>query len=368
MNKLAHTLLFAALGATLAGCGSKEEPAEAPRPALVMEVKADLDAGRTVYSGEVRARHEADLAFRIAGKLIARQVEVGSMVKAGDPLARLDPVDSALNAEAARAQLAASTTEYAYATAELERYRSLLEKKFISQAVYDGKLNAYNAALAKHSQAQAQAALAGNQAGYAVLRADQAGVVTAVNADPGQVVAAGQAVIKLARSDEKEVVIAVPESRLAELRATRDEDASVRLWAAPEKIYRGKIREIAPTADTATRTFAVKVSMLDADPKVRLGMTANVLLLGGAAAPAVSMLLPLSAVTQKDGQSLVWVVAGADNKVVARSVQIGAYRENGVTVVGGLKPGERVVAAGVHKLLPGQTVRPLPYAVGMAQP
>ncbi|MBI3523094.1 MAG: efflux RND transporter periplasmic adaptor subunit [Betaproteobacteria bacterium] len=363
MNKLAHTLFFAALGATLAGCGSPQEPAEAPRPALVIEVKADPDANRVVYSGEVRARHEADLAFRIAGKLTARQVEVGSLVKAGDVLARIDPADSALNAEAARSQLAASSTEYTYASAELDRYRTLLEKKFISQAVYDSKLNAFKAAQAKHNQAQAQAALAGNQAGYAVLRADQAGVITAVNADPGQVVAAGQAVMKLARLDEKEVVIAVPESRLAELRAAQD--ASVRLWAAPEKIYRGRIREIAPTADTATRTFAVKVSMLDADPKVRLGMTANVLL-GGAATP--SLLLPLSALTQQDGKPSVWVLEGADNKVVARAVQIGAYHENGVSVLSGLKPGERIVAAGVHKLLPGQIVRPLTYTAWTPQP
>ncbi len=363
MNKLAQMMLSATLGATLAGCGDKEEKVEAPRPALVIQVNPNLEAERNVYAGEVRARHEADLAFRLAGKLVARQVEVGSVVQAGEVLARLDPADSALNADAARSQLAASATEYAYATAELDRYRSLLEKKFISQAVYDGKLNAFNAAQARQQQAQAQAALAGNQAGYATLRADRAGVITAVTADPGQVVAAGQAVMKLARPEEKEVAIAVPESRLAELRAAQD--ASIRLWAEPGKVYRGKIREIAPTADTATRTFAVKVSVLDAGPEVRLGMTANVLL-GGAAAH--SLLLPLSAVTQKDGQTSVWVVEGADNKVVPRTVQIGAYRENGVTVLSGLSAGERVVAAGVHKLLAGQVVRPLAYAAGMAQP
>jgi len=363
MNKLATAIFFTALGAALAGCGSKQEPAEAPHPALVVQVGPNLETDRNVYSGEVRARHEADLAFRIAGKLVARQVEVGSIVKAGDVLARLDPADAALNADAARSQLAASATEYAYASAELERYRSLLEKKFISQAVYDGKLNAFNAARAKHQQAQAQATLAGNQAGYAYLRADRAGVITAVYADPPQVVAVGQAVLKLALPEEKEVAISVPESRLAELNAARE--TSIRLWAEPGKVYRGKIREIAPTADAATRTFAVKVSVVGAGPEVRLGMTANVLL-GGAAEHA--LLLPLSAVTQKDGQTLVWVLEGADNKVMPRKVQIGAYRENGVTVLNGLSAGERVVVAGVHKLLSGQVVRPLSYAAGMSQP
>lgn len=363
MNKLAPVMLFTALGATLAGCGGKEEIAEAPRPALVIQVSPNLDADRTVYAGEVRARHETDLAFRIAGKLVARQVEVGSVVQAGDVLARLDPADSALNADAARSQLAASAAEHAYATTELDRYRSLLEKKFISQAVYDSKLNAFNAAQAKHQQAQAQAALAGNQAGYAILRADRAGVITAVNADPGQVVAAGQALMKLARPDEKEVVIAVPESRLSVLRAAQY--TSVRLWAEPGKVFHGKIREIAPTADTATRTFAVKVSVLDAGPEVRLGMTANVLL-GGATEH--TLLLPLSALTQKDGQTLVWVLEGADNKVVPRKVQVGEFRENGVTVLNGLSAGEIVVAAGVHKLQAGQVVRPLTDATRMAQP
>lgn len=360
MNKPALTLFFAALGATLSACDNQQVQAEAPRPALVMQVRPNLEAGRNVYAGEVRARHEADLAFRIAGKLVARQVEVGSVVQPGDVLARLDPADAALNAAAARSQLAASTTEYAYASAELDRYRSLLEKKFISQAVYDSKLNAFNAAQARHQQAQAQAALAGNQAGYASLRADRAGVITAVTADPGQVVAAGQVVMKLARPDQKEVMIAVPESRLPQLNAAQA--ASVRLWAEPGKVYRGKIREIAPAADAATRTFAVKVSILDAGPGVRLGMTANVLL-GSGAEP--SLLLPLSALTQKDGQNLVWVLEGADNKVTPRKVQIGEFRENGVTVLSGLSAGERVVAAGVHKLLAGQVVRPLAYATGM---
>lgn len=363
MNKPILSILSALIATALAGCGGGQEHVETLRPALVIQVQPNVDADRNVYSGEVRARHEVDLAFRIGGKLITRQVEIGGVVKAGEILARLDPADSALNAESAKAQAAAGETEYRYAKAELARYATLLEKKFISQAVYDAKLNAFNAAKARYEQASSQAVVAGNQAGYATLRADRAGVITAVNADPGQVVAAGQPMFRLAQPEEKEVVVAVPENRLAELRASPE--VAIRLWAEPTKIYRGKVREISPNADAATRTFIVKASVFGAGPEVRLGMTASVLF-NGAAAPSV--LLPLAAVTQKDGQASVWVVEGADNKVAPRPVKLGSYREDGVTVVSGLSVGERIVAAGVHKLLPGQAVRPLPQAAATARP
>ncbi len=341
-------------GIILAGCGSKPAETTLPPPALVITVKASPDTGHSVYSGEVRARHEVDLAFRISGKLISRQVEVGSLVKAGDVLAHIDPADAALNADAARSQAMASENDYAYAKSELERYRTLLEKKFISQAIYDGKLNAFNSAKARYDQALSHASLAGNQANYAILRADRAGLITAISVEPGQVVAAGQPVLKLAQPEEKEVVVAVPENRLAALRATPE--ATIRLWAEVDKTYRGKVREISPNADVITRTFTTKVSILDAGPEVRLGMTANVQF-GTAGVPVV--LLPLTAVTQKDGKNLVWVIEGAENKVSPRPVQIGKFSEDGVTILEGLKSGERVVAVGVHKLQPGQIVRPL---------
>jgi len=356
MHKLAltHVGFLVLSGVVLAGCENKQEENTLPPPALVITVQAIPDAGRNIYSGEVRARHEADLAFRLSGKLVSRQVEVGSLVKAGDVLAHIAPADAALNAEAARSQFSASETDYNYAKSELERYRNLLEKKFISQAVYDSKLNAFNSAKARYDQARSQASMAGNQASYATLRADRAGLITAINVEPGQVVAAGQSVMKLAQPEEKEVVVAVPENRLAALRTAPE--ATIRLWAEADKVYRGKVREISPNADTVTRTFTAKVSILDAGPEVRLGMTANVLF-GTAGAPVI--LLPLSAITQKEGEDQAWVVEGAENKVTPRQVQIGKFSEDGVTILDGLKPGERVVAAGVHKLLPGQVVRPL---------
>ncbi|MDD5175866.1 MAG: efflux RND transporter periplasmic adaptor subunit [Sterolibacterium sp.] len=360
MRNLNLLTLGIAVSVSLTGCSRPEPVAESIRPALVIRVQANPDADRAVYTGEVRARHEADLAFRIAGKLVSRQVDVGSRVGTGDVLARLDPADSALNADAARAQAAAGETEYLFAKAELDRYSSLREKNFISQAAYDAKLNAFSAARARFEQARSQASLAGNQAAYAALHADHAGVITAIYADPGQVVGAGQVVMKLARPEEKEVVVAVAENRLAELRAASE--ASIRLWAEPGKTYRGKVREIAPNADAMTRTFAVKVSMLEVGPVVRLGMTASVMFMGTA---TPSVLLPLAAVTQKEGQALVWVVEGADNKVAPRPVTIGEYGDNGVPILSGLSVGERVVVAGVHKLLPGQVVRPLMQATAL---
>lgn len=354
MHKLRLLALGLAASANLTGCSPGAPAPEPVRPALVIQVQTTSSADQSVYTGEVRARHEADLAFRIGGKLLSRAVDVGSVVRKGEVLAHLDPADSALSSEAARSQVAAGEADFRYAQAELARYTTLREKNFISQAVYDAKLNAFNAAKSRFEQTRSQASLAGNQADYAVLRADHAGVITAIQVEPGQVVGAGQPVMKLARPEEKEVVVAVAESRLAELRAAKT--VAIRLWAEPDKVYRGKVREISPSAEVATRTFTVKVSLLDGGPALRLGMTANVLL-NAAAVPVVR--LPLAAVTQKDGQALVWVVEGADNKVAPRAVKLGEYGDNGAQILDGLSAGERVVIAGVHKLLPGQIVRPL---------
>jgi len=342
------------LAIALSGCGNKAEEQPLPPPALVIKVQDQAEAHTNSYPGEVRARHEADLAFRISGKLVSRQVEVGSSVKAGDVLAHIDPADTALNAEAARSQALAAETDYTYAKAEYERYQSLLEKKFISPAVFDAKQALFKAAKARLDQANSQASMAGNQAAYASLRADRAGLVTAVMAEPGQVIGAGQPVIKLAQPNEKEVVVAVPENRIAEMLAASA--ATIRLWAEPDKRYHGKVREVAPNADPLTRTFAAKVAILDAGPEVRLGMTANVAFNAGG--PSV-VILPLTAVTQKDGNNLVWVVEGAENKVTPRAVKVGKFGNDEVTILAGLKPGERVVSVGVHKLVAGQIVRPI---------
>jgi len=351
----------------LAGCGNQNVAAPpAPRTVLAQIVTPATAELGNVYSGEVRARHESDLAFRVGGKMVARQVDVGSAVRKGAALARLDPQDARLGVDAARSQLAAAEADHALAKAELDRYLELHAKNFVSEAVLDARQTTFNTTKARLEQARAQLATARNQSAYTDLQADADGVITAVLAEPGQVVAAGQPIVRLARPEEKEVVIHVPESRLAELREATH--VLVALWTQPEKPYAGRVREIAPNADPVTRTFTVKVAVLEADPGVRLGMTANVLL--GERSTHEMVTLPLAAVVQEGGRTSVWVVDPGTRKVNPRPVEVGAYREDGVTVLAGLAAGEVVVAAGAHKLLAGETVRLAPEveaAIGVAQ-
>jgi len=345
------TLIASAL--LLAGCGKEPPPAPVVRPVLTQVVAARGADAAAVYSGEVRARHESDLAFRIGGKVIARNVEVGALVKRGTVLARLDREDAQLNVEAGRAQLASAEADLSLARAELDRYRPLREQNFVSQAVLDARQNAYNATEARVRQLRAQLGVSQNSAGYATLVADTDGVITLAAIEPGQVVTAGQAVFRLARLDEKEVLINVPEGRLADWKNAPG--IAVALWTQPDKIYAGRLREIAPNADQATRTFNTRVSILNADAEVRLGMTATVILAAGAAAKAI--VIPLTALSDENGRAAVWVVDGKTNQVKRQPIELGAYREDGVVVTSGLAGGETIVTAGVHKLLPGEYVR-----------
>jgi len=348
-----RSILVITLAAALAACGKPETQPPAPRAVIAQIVGAKPADNANVYSGEVRARYENDLAFRVGGKVVARYVDVGAQVTRGQALARLDPQDAQLGVDGARSQLAAAAADHDLAAAEVERYRDLYARKFVSRAVLDARETTFNTTKARLEQAKAQVSTARNQSAYTALVAEADGVITSVNLEPGQVVAAGQAVMRFARPEEKEVAINVPESRLAELR-----DATgilISVWAAPDQLYRGRIREIAPTADPATRTFAVKITVLEANGTVRLGMTANVALGDGAAGQVIT--LPLTALTQADGKPAVWVFDPLTGKVNLRPVVVGAYREDGVVVRDGLRPGEIVVTVGVHKLLPDETVR-----------
>lgn len=343
-------LLLALLG--LAGCGREAPRAEAPRPALTQLV-GQGDGRESLWIGEVRARHETDQGFRIGGKVVERKVDVGAMVKKGQVLARLDPVDAGLAAAAANAQTRAAEADFQVAKTEFERQRLLLEKQFISKSAFDSKEAQFKAAQARWEQARAQAAVSGNQAAYTDLVAEQDGVVTEVKVEPGQVVAAGQAAIRIALAGDKEVVVAVPEGPMAGI--APGAVAVVRLWADPARAYRARVREVAPAADGATRSFQIKVTVLDADANLRLGMTAGVLVGDGDAA----LVVPTAALTQREGKASVWVVDAKSGVVQPRAVETGPYREDGVVVSRGLVRGERIVVAGVHKLTPGQAVRPV---------
>ena len=350
---LAVALLVALV--TLAGCAKHEAPAEAVRPVKLARVALGQAGAATVFAGEVKPRHESELGFRIGGKLVARLVDVGAHVKKGTPLARLDPSDVALQAQASKAAVAAAQTEFEFAKAEFDRYDNLYRLKFVSASALDQKRNVMNANAAKLEQARAQLSVASNQAAYATLVADQDGVVTAVSAEVGQVVTAGQPVVRVAREEEREVAIAVPENRLDELKGAGR--LAVVLWASQDKLYPAKVREIAPAVDAATRTFAVRVSILAPDAAVQWGMTANVVLQGGTE-PATA-LVPSSAIYHaEDGKPAVWIYDPATRKVSLREVTLDAFREDGALVGAGLADGEWIVAAGVHKLRAGQTVKP----------
>lgn len=338
------------------GCGEKPPPAPLP-PMVVTQQVTPGDAGQHAsFAGEVRARSESALGFRVGGKITARLVDVGAVVKPGMPIARIDARDLQLNSAAVKSQVAAAQADLVQAQADYARYRDLFDKKFVSAAEIDRRKATLDTAQARLEQARAQLNVADNQSAYAVLAADRAGVVTAVEADVGQVVAAGQTVVRVARESEKEILITIPENRVSEVQSARR--IGVSLWAVPGRQYTGRVREVSPIADAVTRTYAVRIAVPDADTGMRLGMTASVVLQQQGADDTV--VLPLTAVYQQGADAAVWVVdSAADGKHAVRlvPVKVGVFRENTVTVLAGVKAGDRVVTAGVHKLTQGQRVR-----------
>lgn len=333
------------LAALLAACSAPPPPAAPPKLVRTLIVGAGdpaVDGADRSYSGEVRAQIETTLGFRIAGKLVERRVEVGSAVKAGQLLARLDPSDAAL-------QVAQSEAQRALAAAELDRYRDLKARNFISASALDARETTFKASAA-------QAALAKNQATYTNLVADHPGVIGLVLAEPGQVVTVGQPVFRMAPDGERDVAIALPESEVAGFKL--GQMAQVSFWATPgalAKPLEGRLREISPVADPVTRTYAARVALKDADPRLPLGMSATVRFPSGAPG-AKKLLVPLAAIFQKGNQPAVWQV-GADNTVSLLPVTVAEFNDSGAVVVGGLSGGEQIVAAGVNLLAAGEKVR-----------
>ena len=352
-NKALRYVYALLIAAAITACS---EPAPAP-PAvpLVIAQRAVLGDARAQanFAGEVRARSESALGFRVGGKITERLVDVGAFVKPGMPLARMDARDLQLNAASVRSQLAAAQADRVQAQADYARYNDLYQKKFVSAAEIDKRKATLDVARARLAQAQAQLNVADNQSTYAVLVADRAGVITTVEADVGQVVAAGQTVVRLAREAEKEILITVPENRLPEVQSAQQ--IEVTLWAAPTMRYAGKVREISPSADAVTRTYAVRIAVAGADAGMRLGMTASVLLLQAGAGNAV--VLPLTSLHQQGTNTAVWIVDAATQTVKLAPVKVGVFREDTVSFVSGVKAGDLVVTAGVHKLTQGQKVR-----------
>ena len=339
----------------LASCGSGETPPEDVRIVRTVTIAAGDDLADSGYSGEVRARHESQIAFRVAGRVVERLVDAGACVNKDQPLARLDPVDAALNVESARAQLESARSSYAQAQLDFERAEKLIARRFISQAELDRDRVTLDTSRAQFIAAQSQFDLASNQQAYTLLRAPHAGIVTEIGVEAGEVVNAGQRAAVVAADGEREIVISIPESRLEEVRQAVG--LSIELWARPGHRYAGKVREIAPMTDDATRQYTARVTITDPDASVELGMTARVHL-ESARRLAASYRLPLSALLQKDGKSQVWVVATDTGRVALRSVTVADMEQDSVIVREGLKPDETVVTAGVHLLFAGQKVRP----------
>lgn len=355
MRRFSALWLVAALGAgsLLAACSKPAEQPEPIRAVKVVRVQTASLQAAAEFSGEVRARTESRLGFRVGGKLLSRPAQLGQRVQAGALLAQLDAQDLQLAAEAARAQLAAAQTNRDLAQADLKRFKELREQNFISGAELERREANFKAAQAQVEQAQAQAKGQGNQSAYARLLADGAGVVTAVDAEPGQVLAAGTPVVRLALDGPRDVLINVPEDKVAAIQVGGQAD--VRLWGSAKSIP-ATVREVAASADPVTRTFAVKLA-LPASENLPLGATVTVLPKAFSRTESTAIKLPTSALQRQGDKVAVWVLDEASMTVQARPIQIATADGNEVVVASGLEPGMPVVVTGVHVLHNGQKVR-----------
>jgi RND family efflux transporter MFP subunit len=343
---------LALLAISLGGCNDKvAEKATPSRPVLVATVHYEAESPERSFVGTIKPRIETDMGFRVPGKVAKRLVEVGQTVDVGQPLATLDEVDLKLQAEQAEAELRAATGVQAQASAAETRAKELRVKGWATDAQMDQARATADEARARLNRAQRSVELTNNSLSYATITADSRGVVTATLIDPGQVVTAGQTAIRVARFAEKEAVVAIPETLLGR---AKEGVASVSLWSEPNKRYVAKLREIAPNADPATRTYLAKFSLPDAGDSVSLGMTATLTL----ADPATMRVarLPLSALFSEGREPSFYVV---DDKgdISLKAVTVKSYESNDVVISGGVDEGAKVVALGVQKLDPAQKVR-----------
>src|SRR5215831_9425318 len=346
--------LLMPLLATLVGCtGEAKVEQDIVRPVKVAVV-GEAARGRTLtYFGVVRPRIESAIGFRVAGKIVQRLVNVGDRVEVGQVIARLDDSDLLLAENSVKAAVASARSRRDVASDNFERGKALLPQAIISQQGYDTRRNDLDAAVLALDSAEAQLRIASNAVEYAVLKADKAGIVTAVMAEPGQVVSAGQTVITLAQAGETEIAVAVPEQDSGHL--TFGQPARITLWAGPRVSIEGRIREIAGQADPASRTYAIRIAVSEAPPIMRLGMTASVALRVDDEAAAV--VVPVAALTESEGSPVVFVVEPTNKTVRKTPVTAAGMAEDGVRITSGLNPGDLVVIAGTQFLRDGMRVR-----------
>jgi RND family efflux transporter MFP subunit len=351
-NRLLAGVMLAMLAIALAGCNELAAEKVVPsRPVLVATVHYEAESPERSFVGTIKPRIETDMGFRVPGKVAKRVVEVGQTVDVGQPLATLDEVDLKLQAEQAEAEFRAATGVLAQAAAAEQRAKDLRGKGWTTDAQMDQAKAAADEARARLNRAQRSVELTNNSLSYATLVADTRGVVTATLIDPGQVVAAGQTAIRVARFAEKEAVVAIPETLVAR---AKEGMATVTLWSEPNKKYAAKLREIAPAADPATRTYLAKFSLPGAGEIVSLGMTGT-LTLSDPETERVAR-LPLSALYSQGGAPSLYIV-DAQGDVTLKPVTVKSYESNSVVITGGVDEGAKVVALGVQKLDPAQKVR-----------
>lgn len=345
---------FFAATTTLAAAPTRTGQAEEPPPRLVRSEVVRFEPMRSdrTLVGTVRARYETDYGFRVAGKIAARSVQVGERVMAGQELARLDDADLRLQREQALAELEAARSAERQAAAEEKRVEDLRKRGWSTESIFDRQRALADEAEGRRKRAERAVALAGNALGYAVLTADADGVVTAVTAEPGQVVAAGQAVLRVALVGAREAVVAVPEAEIDRVRAGK---ASVRLWNDPDRAYPAALRELSPSADPLTRTYQARFTIEGIAADAPLGMTATVTITE--ASTDVVTRLPLSALFNQGSGDAVFVVDPENSTLVMRSVSVRGYEGRSVVIARGLSEGERVVTLGVHMLQDGQKVK-----------
>lgn len=345
-------LVVAVAGFMMKGHAKKVEVTEEVMSVRTTQIGAGAAGQNYTYSGEVKGRFESQLSFQVAGKIIKRNVQLGSVVQAGDVLMQIDSKDIKQTVNSNSAQVYSAQSQLKLAENNLSRYQELYKSGAISGAQLDQYQSAYDVALAGVRQASAQYTQGSNQLDYSALYADKAGVISSITAEAGQVVAAGQTVITIVQDGEREVEISIPENRIEELRKAGQ--MKVTFWALPTVSVDGVVREISPMADAVSRTYKVRVSLLNAPPEVKLGMTAAVVVtnMGN---QQVAAYIPLTAIYQSGDIPGVWVVN--QEQVTLRTVKIGALGDGKVQVLEGLQNGDIIVTAGVHKLKEGQKVR-----------
>jgi RND family efflux transporter MFP subunit len=350
-----RALAVVALLPVLAACHDQvvSTIAKPERPVQVQRVAFQPETASGEFVGVVRGRYEPDLSFRVAGKITERIVNVGDSVHAGDVIARLDPKDLELQVASAQAEISAADSNFVQAASDEQRYTTLKARGFAAVADFERKKVAKDEAGGRLERARRALELARNQLGYAELKANADGIITATPGEPGQVVAIGQAVARLAQRGEMEAVVALPETWLAEARASQ---ASVELWSGPKHRFTARLRELSPQADPTTRTYAARFTIDNPDDTVALGMTATVTLSHGEEAAVAK--LPLAAVLNRGTGPSVYVV-GKSDALELRPVTVASFTADAALLTSGVDAGDRVVTLGVQTLAAGQKVRPI---------